>query len=482
MRLTVVVATVAAIVALSPASVSADVTKRDRAGDVKLRGLTAKERSALDITKIHAATNTRGVIVTATLRGDLEKALGRGHLKKAAAALILRPAERGAPPRVVVVSGAGKRRRVASDLARSTPYAAVVDGRELTLIALGVDPSKLARVEVATVPSLGSRSRGARAAGVASGLFKRLDRSFSADHLALLDHRSISELFGPLGEKDCDDLFYLKAILEIYTISRSGGRIAEAVRADLTAELVDVKEEIRRRPCDTSPGQPTLPPPAEPDPVAEARTEWVFFQGTPELKVTVKIRRRAAAKVRAAASDNPVDAVRFTAPGGRQITNSNCPAPLANREVSGSTLTCSGGSLPLGQSYEAFMQTSPQPEHGMGVEVSARQDGQFTPPAQAPGPDRSCGFIFNPVIVLWQCSAAHDSVRFDFNRPVQKTSVDDPCLADPGDNSVINCPGRPAFSSEAFSIDDPCPGTTFVAQTTFAPGDVQAFPEKACQG
>jgi len=25
------------------------------------------------------------------------------------------------------------------------------------------------------------------------------------------------------------------------------------------------------------------------------------------------------------------------------------------------------------------------------------------------------------------------------------------------------------------------PGTTLVAQMTFAPGDVQAFPEKACQ-
>jgi hypothetical protein len=117
----------------------------------------------------------------------------------------------------------------------------------------------------------------------------------------------------------------------------------------------------------------------------------------------------------------------------------------------------------------------------MGADVSVRQDGEFTQPVRAPGPARSCGFIFNPSIVLWQCSAAHEEVRFDFSRPVSKTSVNDTCQLDPGDNSVIACPGsHGAFTSDGFSIDHPCPGTTFTAQTTFAPGDVQTFPEKAC--
>ena len=475
---------VIAMTAIVPASVSADVTKRDRAGEVKLRGLTAKERSALDLTEIRGASNTRGVIVTATLRGNLDKVLGRGHLKNAAVALILTPRARRESPHVVVVSGAGNRRRVASDLPRSTPYAAVVDGRELTFVALGVDPSNLKSLEVATVPALGSGSRRASAAGAASGLFARLERSFSTDYIMLrsLETARIRE---PLGAKDCRDLFFLRGSLAIFTGSRRGGRIAEAVRVALAAEKADVDEEIRRRPCiPISVDDPFSPPP--PAPVSEAvdvtaHTEWVFFQGVPELKVTVTIRPRAASKVRAAASDNPVDAVKFTVPGGRQVTNSKCPAPLPTGEVSGSTLTCSGGSLPLGQSYEAFMQTSPQPEHGMGADVSVRQDGQLTPPAKAPGPDRACGFVFNPSIVLWQCSTAHDSIRFDFNRAVQKMSLNDSCIADPADNSVIACPGRPAFTSGSFTIDDPCPGTTLVAQTTFAPGDVQAFPEKACQ-
>jgi hypothetical protein len=77
-----------------PATASA-VTKRDRGGDAKARGVTAAERRALDVVRVEAIGEAAGLVVTATFRGNVARRLGRGNLRQAAVGLVLRP-RRGA--------------------------------------------------------------------------------------------------------------------------------------------------------------------------------------------------------------------------------------------------------------------------------------------------------------------------------------------------------------------------------------------------
>ena len=67
------------------------VTGSDLAGDVTTQGLTAAERDAIDIVSIKAiGKEGLGVVVTVTFKGNFTGLIGRGHLKDAAAALVLR--------------------------------------------------------------------------------------------------------------------------------------------------------------------------------------------------------------------------------------------------------------------------------------------------------------------------------------------------------------------------------------------------------
>jgi hypothetical protein len=86
-----------------------------------------------------------------------------------------------------------------------------------------------------------------------------------------------------------------------------------------------------------------------------------------------------------AASGNPITAVKLVVPGGRAITNTLCPSQLPTGTVSmtttsNDTLTCSGGSLPVGTHTTMNVQTSPGPSNTMGGQVFAQQDGTFKGP------------------------------------------------------------------------------------------------------
>jgi hypothetical protein len=78
-------------------------------------------------------------------------------------------------------------------------------------------------------------------------------------------------------------------------------------------------------------------------------------------------------------------------PGGLAISAFLCPAQLPSGSLSqtsvpNDTLTCAGGTLALGHAFSFNLRTVPPPTAGMGVQVSAQQDGAFKGPFAFSGP------------------------------------------------------------------------------------------------
>jgi len=91
----------------------------------------------------------------------------------------------------------------------------------------------------------------------------------------------------------------------------------------------------------------------------------------------------------------PLGAVRVIVPGPggtpRQITNTLCPSQLPTATVSSTTnpndtLTCSGGSLPVGQPFSLNVQTNPVPTPGLGGQLFGQRDGTWQGPFTIIGP------------------------------------------------------------------------------------------------
>jgi hypothetical protein len=132
---------------------------------VRAKGLTPKERAALKIVSVKATgVEPLGVIVTATFRGNIEQALGRGHLADAIVALILRPKDSSLAFSGVATFGAGAIGRTARKT-RSSDVGVLRKGRTVTFFIGGPGFENVGKIEVkafAKAPSGHQR-------GVASG-------------------------------------------------------------------------------------------------------------------------------------------------------------------------------------------------------------------------------------------------------------------------------------------------------------------------
>jgi hypothetical protein len=131
----------------------------------------------------------------------------------------------------------------------------------------------------------------------------------------------------------------------------------------------------------------------------DAMGNWSFFDPT-EVKLNATFSPQSGAgQPRSLAikadTGTPLDAVEVVIPPAgsspRQIVNSLCPTQLPTAAVSttvnpSDTLTCSGGSLPIGQQFTLNVQTSPAPTPGMGGQLFGRQDGAFKGPFAITGP------------------------------------------------------------------------------------------------
>jgi hypothetical protein len=121
------------------------------------------------------------------------------------------------------------------------------------------------------------------------------------------------------------------------------------------------------------------------------------FEGSNEVKMigTLSGASYPHPLARSADSTNPVDAIKVVLPPAgttpRQVTNYICPTQLPTAAITttsnaNDTLSCSGGSLPIGQQFSLNVQTSPLPSSGMGGQLIAHQDGAYLAPFSITGP------------------------------------------------------------------------------------------------
>jgi hypothetical protein len=99
--------------------------------------LTAAEKNALRITSVEAVgVRKRGLIVVVTFKGNIERALGRGHLGDAAVALLLTSPGSKRPTAGLVAYGAGA---VGTTLRKAVGKRSGIarDGRQLTFVVGG---------------------------------------------------------------------------------------------------------------------------------------------------------------------------------------------------------------------------------------------------------------------------------------------------------------------------------------------------------
>jgi hypothetical protein len=133
------------------------ITGRGSGRPVKAKGLTPKERKALRIVSVRVTgVEPLGVLVTATFAGNIEQALGRGHLSDAIVALILRPKDPRLAFSGVATFGAGAIGRTARKT-RSRDVGVVRNGRKVTFFVGGPGFENVAKIEVkafAKAPSL----------------------------------------------------------------------------------------------------------------------------------------------------------------------------------------------------------------------------------------------------------------------------------------------------------------------------------------
>lgn len=175
--------------------------------------LTPGERRALHIVSVGvAAQDPSGLVVTVTFRGNLQQAIGRGHLKNAAVVMILKPKMAGsAAAAAVLTQGPGAIGQTLRKT-RSTDVGVVRTGRIFEFFIHGPGASQVGQVLVksfATKPTAKGRSfadAGAPGTISAAGL-DALDRAVANDQAAFdLAHQL-------LLKTSCDELKSLRTLV-----------------------------------------------------------------------------------------------------------------------------------------------------------------------------------------------------------------------------------------------------------------------------
>jgi hypothetical protein len=147
--------------ALLPAPATAGVTSVTDRGTARAKGLSASERKALDIARITARGGSWGVIVRVRFKGNVHAALGRGRLRRAAVAMILRPRNRRQRPAVLAARGPAR----SMDTLRRTSSRNVTivrDRRQVDFLILGGGLANVRRIDVKAIADM-RRPRSRRA-------------------------------------------------------------------------------------------------------------------------------------------------------------------------------------------------------------------------------------------------------------------------------------------------------------------------------
>lgn len=386
-----------------PGTASAgSATKRDKGGVpgrvVERFDLTRKERRALDIARVQVTGREGfGVFVDVTFKGNIERALGRGHLRRAAVAMILEPKAGNRKAAVLVTQGPARAQRVLRRT-RSDRVGVVRDGRHVRFFLAGDGFSGVRAVVVKALPRA-PRPRRARASqeilsdplaelwvdvdDLVADLFRlRVDlRDFNT---APLDCPDLEDLLDDL-EDSYEELAILRANLlddaaemedaieNALTVRQRRARrrdlallretvaLVESV-LELVDELATEVEAILEEECGEGP------------PPLGLVFAWRFFDPTEVF----------------------TDDARFTGDGGsisgvrvsvdRTIVNYLCPTQLPQGQLMNTWVECTGGTLAVGEQFRFHLRTSPNPSPGMGGQVWAIQGGTMKGPFNITGP------------------------------------------------------------------------------------------------
>jgi hypothetical protein len=139
----------------APATAAADArSKRDRGG--------ARGEPALDIVRVTAVGDAFGLIVSARMKGSFERQAGRGDLKRAGIALILRPKSSSTRPALLATTGPSKRpTNLLKTRSRQVGIARI--GKTVDFVIRGGGLENVRRIEVKTFETLPRRRGGPRA-------------------------------------------------------------------------------------------------------------------------------------------------------------------------------------------------------------------------------------------------------------------------------------------------------------------------------
>lgn len=391
------------------------VSAMDPAGDVEAKGLSAKERAAVDIKSVTVSgEGSLGMLATVELAGNFTKAIGRGELENAQAELLLQPSSTDADAARLASEGAGIIGRTVRDTA-SKKVGALRDGHTLTFFIFGAGFSKVASAEVSTF-SRGSRAAAARRQPLVFDEVPSIPTNpapLSCDALKAERDRVKGMIerkkeYRKLNQKVLDETDELIRKKES-TIKRKLAKLYEALGLptgpgqeieELKEKRKAIKKFIDEIDNDIDYLKGLLK--GIEDRIAEceglgARFLWETF-GTNEVRGVGSFfvqggGSRSLAGARGASG--PLDAVKVVVPPEgateRRITNQLCPIQLPNPEVSKTTnpddtLTCTGGTLQVGEQFSLNVRTTPPPTAGMGGQLFGRQGGSFKGPFTITGP------------------------------------------------------------------------------------------------
>lgn len=366
LRGVLVVTVIASLLVGAVAATAGDVTGKDRLGDVNSPRLTKAERDALDVVSVRAiGEEGLGMVAVATFRGNIEKALGRGHLKQGLVAMILRPKNGSQNPAALATRG------IALDAVlrktRSEQVGAVRSGRTIMFFVSGAGYSNVARVEIRTFASLPVGSARRTAAGpptLSEEEFRKVAKLPNLDQLVVLadSKRLTCEQLERLNK---GILFYIHALTE--DVLRHGNdpevdRELARLRGFQAAIKTRLDEQCRDVPK-----------------TAEAQFAWSFF-GSSKNEVTGK-------GFFDELSGRKVIAITIRIPG-RDIDAALCPPQLPKLTfIARDTIKCDGGELAERVEFTANVRTSPDPGKEMGGELSAiLDDGSTIGPFAITGP------------------------------------------------------------------------------------------------
>jgi hypothetical protein len=198
-----------------PVRAAGDITKSDKAGDVKkakTAGLTAAQRAALDIASVHVIGDSRlGLLVDVRLRGNYAGLVGKGKLKNAGLALVVRADGRARD--VMFNFGPGKVGETLYDT-NATAFGVSRSMRDVTFFLRG---SGFASVDSISVSSFGSApfSLPKYAPGgddLTSGEIRQIIRGANLADLETLTHGDLDS--GGLDDLSCLELERLADVLD----------------------------------------------------------------------------------------------------------------------------------------------------------------------------------------------------------------------------------------------------------------------------